>query len=502
VSKHNTEKDCWVIINGSVYDVSKFLALHPGGKKILLGVGGTDASKQFSEFHNISTLQKYERLKIGTAALPTKKSDKVTNDSQGPFIAYGDPAWIQGLHSPFYNSSHIKFRKAMREFVDRELMPFVHEWDEAKQLPSDLRKKCVSWLPGIVGAWPTKYVGDRILGGVRPEEWDVFHELIIHDELSRTGGAGLIWGLMEGITIGLPPILNFGSEYLQKKVVTACLTGNAAICLGITEPSGGSDVANLRTTAKKTSDGKFYIVNGIKKWITNGVFADYFTVACQTGGNSGDGNSLSLLLLERSFGGIITKQMQCQGVWSSGTTYITFEDVKVPVENLIGKEGLGFKYVMYNFNHERWGIIAQVLRLSRVCYEEAFQYAHKRKTFGVPLIQNAVIRGKLGNMIRKVESAFAWFELLTYQMKMLPYEEQMKKLSGPIALLKVESTMLMEFCAREAVQIFGGLGYTRGGQGDKVERIYRDVRAYAIGGGSEEIMLDYGIRQAIKYSKL
>jgi len=126
----------------------------------------------------------------------------------------------------------------------------------------------------------------------------------------------------------------------------------------------------------------------------------------------------------------------------------------------------------------------------------------KEKTFGQKLIENPVIRAKLGNMIRKIESASSWVDILTYQMKLMNYEEQMKKLSGPIALCKVESTLLMEFCAREAVQIFGGLGYTRGGQGEKVERIYRDVRAYAIGGGSEEIMLDYGVRNIIKSSKL
>jgi alkylation response protein AidB-like acyl-CoA dehydrogenase len=140
------------------------------------------------------------------------------------------------------------------------------------------------------------------------------------------------------------------------------------------------------------------------------------------------------------------------------------------------------------------------------------RYAHKRKTFGQRLIDAPVIRAKLGNMIRKIEALYAWLELVTYQMNQLPFEEQQKKLSGPIALLKVESTMTFEYCTREAVQVYGGLGYTRGGQAEvitflflfqkRVERLYRDVRAFAIGGGSEEILLDFGVRQAMKYSKL
>jgi len=180
-------------------------------------------------------------------------------------------------------------------------------------------------------------------------------------------------------------VLHFGNKALQEKVCRPCLMGEKVICLAITEPSAGSDVANLKTTAKLTPDGKHYIVNGEKKWITNGVFADYFTVAVRTGGPGAGG--VSMLLIERSEG-IKTTQMKCSGVWPSGTTYITFEDVKVPVENLIGKENEGFKYIMYNFNHERWGVCVQALRFARVCVEESMRYAFKRKTFGKALIEH------------------------------------------------------------------------------------------------------------------
>jgi len=188
--------------------------------------------------------------------------------------------------------------------------------------------------------------------------------------------------------------------------------------------------------------------------------------------------------------------MKCSGVWSSGTGYITFEDVKVPVENLIGKENHGFKYIMLNFNHERFMTIAMGMRMARVCVEEAFAYSFKRKTFGKRLIDHAVIRNKLAHMIRQVESSHAWLEQVAYQMKTMSHKDALEKLGGPLALLKAQMSVTVEHCAREAAQIFGGLAYTRGGQGEKVERIYREVRAYAIPAGSEEIMLDLGVRMA------
>jgi alkylation response protein AidB-like acyl-CoA dehydrogenase len=162
---------------------------------------------------------------------------------------------------------------------------------------------------------------------------------------------------------------------------------------------------------------------------------------------------------------------------------------------------------MYNFNHERWGICVGAVRNARTCFEEAYKYAHKRKTFGKRLIDNPIIRSKLAHMIRQIEASQNWLENLTYQMTQMKGLEQGLKLASPISLLKVQTTVTFEFCAREglflfysfvAVQIFGGIGYTRGGQAEKVERLYREVRAYLIFGGSEEIMAELGIRQIMK----
>jgi alkylation response protein AidB-like acyl-CoA dehydrogenase len=341
---------------------------------------------------------------------------------------------------------------------------------------------------------------------------------IYHDSRDNT--------ILQGLGIGLPPVIQHGSDYLKKKVVPACLGGDKVICLAITEPTAGSDVAGLKCEAR--DEGDHYIVNGekvlrhfmklfiwfdimirldsdtylifpIQKWITNGVYADFFTVAVRTG--EPGFNGISLLLIERTMPGVSTRQMKCSGVWPSGTAYITFEDVKVPKENLIGKENRGFKYIMQNFNHERMGIVIQANRFARVCIEECMIYADKRRTFGKKLIDHPVIRNKLGHMIRQVEATHAWMEAMAYQAQQMPEEEQAIRLGGPIALLKAQATQTFEYCAREAAQIFGGLAYTRGGQGEKIERLYREVRAYAIPGGSEEIMIDLGVRQSKKVNE-
>ncbi|CAJ1443617.1 unnamed protein product [Effrenium voratum] len=387
----------------------------------------------------------------------------------------------------------------MREYVDEHIMSNVHDWDEKGVIPKEMYLE--AGKQGTLGLcigrpWPEKYFG--------PSPWgfepDYFHELIMYDEMSRTGSVGFQWGIAGGTTIGLPPVYHHGSEELKQRVMPACVKGEKVCCLAITEPTAGSDVANLKCTAKL--EGDHYILNGEKKWITNGIFADYFTVACRTG-KPGVGG-ISLLLVEKGMPGLETRKMKCSGAWSSGTTYITFDDVKVPKGNLLGKEGKGFQYMMQNFNHERFAFCAMSTRFARVCLEESLKFAGKRKTFGKTLIQHPVIRFKVAEMARQVEATHNWLEWITYQLNTMPKLEAMLKLGGHTALCKVQCTKVMEYCAREAAQIFGGLSYSRGGQGEKVERLNREVRAMAIPGGqgSEEIMLDLGVKQSTKLAQM
>ncbi|EGR49157.1 uncharacterized protein TRIREDRAFT_121629 [Trichoderma reesei QM6a] len=526
VASHNKPDSLYITIDGDVYDLTKFQDDHPGGKKILQRVAGKDASKQFWKYHNEGILKKYKaKLQVGSldtkpkeepkpapAAAPApkavvKKASSSSSEAEsepleafGDQIPFADPSWYQNYHSPYFNESHVALRAELRQWIESDIEPYVTEWDEAKRVPEEIYQEMGrrGYLAGLLGIkYPTEYVPAGIKS-VPPEQWDLFHEMIITDELSRTGSGGLVWNLIGGFGIGGPPVFKFGSQALKDRIAPGILRGEKRICLAITEPDAGSDVANLTCEAKLSDDGKHFIVNGEKKWITNGIWADYFTTAVRTGGPGMNG--VSLLLIERG-PGVTTRRMDCQGVWSSGTTYITFEDVKVPVENLLGKQNQGFRVIMTNFNHERMGIIIQSIRFARVCYEESVKYANKRRTFGKKLIEHPVIRMKLAHMARQIEASYSWLESLVYQCEKMGETEAMLRLGGPIAGLKAQSTITFEFCAREASQIFGGLSYSRGGQGGKVERLYRDVRAYAIPGGSEEIMLDLSMRQSLRVAK-
>ncbi|KAI0514708.1 acyl-CoA dehydrogenase/oxidase [Xylaria bambusicola] len=538
VASHNKPDSLWIVVDEDVYDLTKFQDEHPGGKKILSRVAGKDASKQFWKYHNEGVLKKYKpSLQIGSldskpksepqpapkaepkaeakpsptyaAPVPTKAPVQSSQHEEaealeqyGSQIPFADPSWYQNYHSAYYNESHAALRAEVREWVEREIEPFVTEWDEKKEVPREIFLEAGrrGYLAGLLGVhYPVEYTKNTVKA-VPPEKWDLFHEMIVTDELSRVGSGGFVWNMIGGFGIGGPPLVKFGKKALKDRILPGILTGEKRICLAITEPDAGSDVANLTCEAKLSEDGKHYIVNGEKKWITNGIWCDYFTTAVRTGGEGMNG--VSLLLIERDMGGVSTRRMDCQGVWSSGTTYITFEDVKVPVENLLGKENQGFKVIMTNFNHERIGIIIQSLRFSRVCYEESVKYASKRRTFGKKLIDHPVIRMKLAHMARQTEASYNWLENLVYQCQKMGETEAMLRLGGAIAGLKAQSTLTFEFCAREASQIFGGLSYSRGGQGAKVERLYRDVRAYAIPGGSEEIMLDLSMRQSLRVAKM
>ncbi|KAK9776055.1 putative Cytochrome b5 heme-binding domain-containing protein [Seiridium cardinale] len=530
VASHNKPDSLYIIVDEDVYDLTKFQDDHPGGKKILQRVAGKDASKQFWKYHNEGILKKYKsslqvgsldtKKKVEEVAKPdaavaapkaTEAAQKVvknTNQDEsealepyGLQIPFADPSWYQSYHSPYFNESHAALRAEVREWVENEIEPNVTEWDEKKEVPQEifLEMGRRGYLAGLLGVhYPVEHTKNTVKS-VPPEQWDLFHEMIVTDEISRVGSGGFVWNMIGGFGIGGPPLIKFGKKALKDRILPGILSGEKRICLAITEPDAGSDVANLTCEAKLSEDGKHYIVNGEKKWITNGIWADYFTTAVRTSDNGMNG--VTLLLIERESGGVSTRRMDCQGVWSSGTTYITFEDVKVPVENVLGKENQGFKVIMTNFNHERMGIIIQSVRFSRVCYEESVKYASKRRTFGKKLIDHPVIRMKLAHMARQIEASYNWLENLIYQCQKMGETEAMLRLGGPIAGLKAQSTLTFEFCAREASQIFGGLSYSRGGQGGKVERLYRDVRAYAIPGGSEEIMLDLSMRQSLRVAK-
>jgi acyl-CoA dehydrogenase len=379
---------------------------------------------------------------------------------------------VRRAASPFYTEDHEAWRRTLRRWMDHEVAPFVNEWDEAETFLRELYQKA-SEIGLLRLGFPEEY------GGI-PDK-DPFLTIVSTEELNRPACGGLAASLMSH-SIGAPPIAAAGSAELKGRVLPSILRGEKISCLAITEPSGGSDVAALQTGARR--EGGQYVVNGSKMFITSGMRGDYFTVAVRTGGPGLGG--ISLLLIEADRPGLARTEMAKMGWWASDTAALYFDDVRVPVENLIGEEHCGFRTIMLNFNSERLGMAAGANMNARVALEEAAAYAGERHTFGKRLADHQVIRHKLVEMSRAVNATQAYLEMTAWRIA------QGESPVADLAMLKVQATQTMEFCAREAMQIFGGAGYIRG---HKVERIYREVRVNAIGGGSEEIMRDLAARQ-------
>jgi acyl-CoA dehydrogenase len=379
---------------------------------------------------------------------------------------------VHRARSPYYTEEHEAWRRTLRRWVDAEIAPFVNEWDEAETFPRELYRKA-SEIGLLRIGFPDEY------GGI-PDK-DPFLTIISTEELNRPACGGLAASLMSH-SIGAPPIAAAGSNALKARVLPPILRGEKISCLAITEPSGGSDVAAIQTTARRA--GGEYIVNGSKMFITSGMRGDYFTVAVRSGGPGIDG--ISVLLIEGDRPGFARTEMVKMGWWASDTAALYFDDVRVPVENLLGEENQGFRVIMRNFNSERLGMAAGANMNARVALEEAIAYARERHTFGRRLADHQVIRHKLVEMTRAVNATQAYLEMTAWKIA------QGESPVADLAMLKVQATQTMEFCAREAMQIFGGAGYIRG---HKIERIYREVRVNAIGGGSEEILRDLAARQ-------
>lgn len=378
------------------------------------------------------------------------------------------------LNNPRLNDSHEAWRDQLRRFVDREITPHVDEWDEQGFVPDSLWPKAAD--VGLLGlGYPEQYGGTS-------EGIDLYHHNIVGEELARTSLGGLPSTLLSH-GIGLPPVVAFGSGELKAALVPPILAGEKRIALAITEPSGGSDVANLRTTAVR--DGDHYIVNGSKTYISGGMGANWFTTGVRTGGEGAGG--VSVLVIPADAEGVSrTPLAKKQGWWCSDTATLYFDNVRVPAGNLLAEEGHGFLVIANNFNAERMAMCVMMEASARVCLEEAVNWARERETFGKRLADHQVIGHKIAEMKQRINACQAMIQHCSEQM--LAGSANF----GDIALLKVQCSETMEFCAREAMQILGGIGYMRG---NKVERIYREVRVNAIGGGSEEIMRDLAIRQ-------
>ncbi|KAL6299883.1 peroxisomal acyl-CoA-dehydrogenase [Sparassis latifolia] len=498
VAQHNNEESLWIIVDSKVYDVTRFKDLHPGGASVFLdeGIPGEDATEIFYGLHRHEVLERpqYARLQIGTIEDEEQQiRGKVIGEISG--VPYAEPTWlVGGFKSPYYTEGHRKFQAAVRKFIDEVVYPDAQARELDGKRPSlSVIDKMAEINMHAMRMGPGKHLkGLTLMNGlVTPEEFDYFHELIIQQEITRCGARGYGDGIQAGCVIGLSPVLNFGSPEIKARVIPEVLGGKKFICLAISEAHAGSDVFGLQTTAKKTEDGKYWIINGTKKWITNGMWADYFTIGCKTE------DGFTVILVERS-DGVATKPIKTSYSPTAGTAYVTFDSVKVPVENTLGEEGGGIFVMLSNFNHERWVMCCTSARGQRLVIEQCMKWVTQRKAFGKPLSSQAVVRSKLAGMIARAESVQNWLENITYQMCNMDYKEQANKLAGQIAFLKMYSTRCAQETATDAVQIFGGRGVTQSGMGQMIEHYHRTIAFDAILGGAEDVLADLGVRQAMR----
>lgn len=377
----------------------------------------------------------------------------------------------------YFGSDHEAFRAALRDFVAHEITPFVDAWDEAGTFPRDLYRRAAEL--GAIG------IGfDEALGGT---PGDVFFKIVLAEEYARSGCGGVCASLGSH-TIGLPPVALSGSDALKRRVIPPVLRGEKIAALAVTEPSGGSDVAAVRTRA--VLDGDHYVVAGEKTFITSGMRADFITVAVRTDPQSRGAGGISVLLVDGDTPGLTRTALKKMGWWSSDTAHLHFDDCRVPAAHLVGEEHRGFELIMNNFNSERLYMAAQACSFAQVCLDEALAWARERRTFGAPLSERQVIRHKLVDMALRIDAARTLVYELAYRIQHRLADA--RQLVARIAMAKVLSTQALQFCADQAVQILGGMGYMRG---TKSERIYREVKVMMIGGGSEEVMKDLAARQ-------
>ncbi|MEM7797816.1 MAG: acyl-CoA dehydrogenase family protein [Chloroflexota bacterium] len=365
----------------------------------------------------------------------------------------------------YFTKEHDMLRDAARQFIAAEIMPFIDEWEEAGSFPRELYIKAAD--AGVLRlGYPEEYGGLPI---------DLFGEVVVWEELNRTGSGGLNASL-GSLHIALPPIVKLGTPEQKERYLRPVLNGEQIAALAITEPSGGSDVANIQTTAVR--DGDHYIVNGSKSFITSGCRADQITCAVRTGGEGYAG--ISLLIIDAASDGYSTSQpLKKMGWWPSDTAQIFFDEVRVPTKNLIGKENEGFYAIMMNFQKERLMMSVGATTAADLALKESLRYVKERETFGKPLERHQVIRHKLADMATLVNVSREY----NYRVaaKMNAGVDQVTEVS----MAKNFACDVADQVIDQAVQIFGGYGFMRE---YLVERLYRDNRIMSIGGGTREIM--------------
>ncbi len=372
----------------------------------------------------------------------------------------------------FDTPERLTLRESARRFTEREIAPNMPEWEEAGRLPRELHAAAAK--AGLMGVSFPEEVGGQ--GG------DVVDSAVVAEGVLDGGGSSGVLASLFTHGIAIPHIVQSGNADLIDRYVRPTLAGEMIGSLGITEPGAGSDVASLRTRAVR--DGDHYVVNGAKTFITSGVRADFVTTAVRTGGDGYEG--ISLLVIDKDTPGFtVAPPLKKMGWLCSDTGELSFDDVRVPAENIVGEENGGFVLVMQQFVNERLGLAAQAFATAQRALALAAQYAKDRETFGKPLSSRQVIRHKLVDMHRRTAAARA-YSAQAFEQAVNGSTTDPAVIADAV-LAKRQAVDACEFVVHEAVQIFGGMGYMRESE---VERHYRDARILGIGGGANEVLND------------
>ncbi len=366
-----------------------------------------------------------------------------------------------------FSEEHEIFRRTVKQFVEKEIRPYATSWDEQGHFPVELFRRLGEL--GFLGIkYPEEYGGSGL---------DFTYETVFIEEMARSGSLGMLLSILVQTDMATPAIYHFGTEEQKERYLKPALRGEKIFAIGITEPSAGSDVANIKTTAKR--EGDFYIVNGSKTFITNGAIADYITLAVKTAPDKKH-KGISLLIFDTKTEGFsVGSHIKKMGNWASNTAELFFDNCRVPVENLIGEENQGFYYIMKGFETERLSGAVMAQAAAEYAMEVALNYAKEREVFGKKVVEFQAISHRMVDLLTQLEVSKRF--LYTVIDKYVSGENAMTD----ITMAKLWIGELAIKVANEAIQFLGGYGYTRE---YPVERILRDVRLYTIGGGTSEVM--------------
>ena len=366
----------------------------------------------------------------------------------------------------YFTKEHEMFRESLRDFLNKEVKGNIDNWESEQKIPREIWKKMGD--QGFLGlTYPEKYGGFDL---------DFFFEVILFEEMSKMNSGGFVITQQVVQSMSSPYILKYGSDFLKEKYLPGIVSGDLIGCIGITEPEAGSDVKNIKTRAEDKGD--HYVINGSKTYITNGVYGDFVITVCKTNPNAGT-KGISLIVVDLNSEGINRTKIDKLGWHSSDTAEISFDNVKVPKDNLIGEEGKGFYYLMNGLQLERLIFVPSCIGAMELAISESIKYMKERKSFGQTIDQFQVLRHKIATLSAQIESVkvFGYYCCDLYNKKI--YDVKL------CSMAKLLVTELHEKVSTECLQFFGGNGFS---EEYPMARMYRDCRVGTIGAGTSEIM--------------